>query len=565
MGFFTSIFGTDEKVKRLTDMFATFNTTMQSSLKMNQEQLVTIQQLSSDIGEMADRIGDMADRIVLTQQIQSANFVATQENTLAFFGITQTPVSSESLNLIPDVTSIATNTTDEIFKLSIGSFQTMTKMITPFSAPTLAWTSKLSGENTLGAMVLSMSKTMQSMMELSNEYVNTVIKLTHDVGEMAGRIGEMSDRIIETKELQDENFIATEQNALLLAGVNGTATSTDSGAAQSVSVGAAEVVNESVTDRDSGFTTILSASDSIGRLADGIGATADLMVARNINPEAFVATAINSTSGVLDFDNSSILQMAIEFNALMAKMTMSVMTSGGALNAMVEMFESANDIVRYMIGINERFVNTALALSDDIGTMADRIGEMSDRIVETQGVLSPLYLGEGVPSVSNDTVEVQQVSISTPPVDMSMLTDMTNSLNGALFEFATQRPADNDAFFDAFESMFATANETMQMMSSVNTTFLNATLELSYDIGLMADRIGEMSDRIVETQILQSENFLATQDAALSLSDIFDTQSDEMDALLPPSEMAYEDSFYASSYEITSQIIPVEPINEHLI
>ncbi len=36
-------------------------------------------------------------------------------------------------------------------------------------------------------------------------------------------------------------------------------------------------------------------------------------------------------------------------------------------------------------------------------------------------------------------------------------------------------------------------------------------LQLSKDIGTMADRIGTMSDRIVDTQVIQSKNFNATQ------------------------------------------------------
>lgn len=542
-----SLTHTQENIDKLTSMFVTFNTTMQTAIQMNEKQLQTILHLSSDIGTMADRIGDMSDRIIITQQIQSPNFVASENNAIAFISLatsntTTLSVNNDALNVIPDITSSMTSTTNSMFQASIDAFEGVTSMISPLSTPTLPWITSLSNETSIGTMLLSMSQTMQSMMSLSTQYANTVIQLTHDIGTMAQRIGDMSDRIIETKELQDENFIATEENFLTAVGM--IAAPSDDGEMNTLpdstaiismdDVAPATTINPDPVDRTSGFETILSASDAIGQLADGIGSTADLMVDRNINPEAYIATALNSTDGVLNLDNTSITQMTSEFNTLISRMSLSILTAGSALDAMVAMFDSANEIIRTMITINERFVNTVLALSDDIGTMADRIGDMSDRIVETQGILSPTYQGESLPSVSTDSVALTGASLineeTTVPVEMSMLTNMTESLGNVLVQMGTHSAIDNETFFDIFESMFVTANETMQMMSDVNSTYLNAILKLSDDIGLMSERIGEMSDRILQTQVLQSENFLATEENFLEgVSLLIDTDNLEPD------------------------------------
>lgn len=62
-------------------------------------------------------------------------------------------------------------------------------------------------------------------------------------------------------------------------------------------------------------------------------------------------------------------------------------------------------------------------------------------------------------------------------------------------------------------SMFDSANETMQIFIEQSPLYMETILTLSDDIGSMADKI-------IETQIIQSPNFLATQENVLSFVNI---------------------------------------------
>ena len=99
---------------------------------------------------------------------------------------------------------------------------------------------------------------------------------------------------------------------------------------------------------------------------------------------------------------------------------------------------------------------------------------------------------------------------TTQVVDVSMLNDSTN-LSFKLLETSA-------ALLSLSESMLNNA-------SMANSEYVQAMLQLSTDIGTMVDRIGEMADRIVETeyeigymadrivttQELQNSNVVATQ------------------------------------------------------
>jgi len=83
------------------------------------------------------------------------------------------------------------------------------------------------------------------------------------------------------------------------------------------------------------------------------------------------------------------------------------------------------------------------------------------------------------------TTTQDQCVPSTQVVDVSMLNDTTN-LSFKLVESSA-------AMLSLSESMLANA-------SMANSEYVQAMLQLSTDIGTMADRIGDMADRIVETE-----------------------------------------------------------------
>jgi len=103
----------------------------------------------------------------------------------------------------------------------------------------------------------------------------------------------------------------------------------------------------------------------------------------------------------------------------------------------------------------------------------------------------------------------------------------SNSLNDST-DLSASLVQESKALLDLSESLVAAG-------STANTEYVNAMLQLSQDIGDMADRIlemadkilimaddiGDMADRIVETQRIQSENVALTQANLLKAQENF--------------------------------------------
>jgi len=85
---------------------------------------------------------------------------------------------------------------------------------------------------------------------------------------------------------------------------------------------------------------------------------------------------------------------------------------------------------------------------------------------------------------------------------------------------------DMNTYMDLFILMFENSDMTIDAMIDQIPSYLNTMLRLSNDIGLMADRINEMASRIVDTQVIMSENFLVTQQNAVSLMSLLTENSD---------------------------------------
>lgn len=509
-----------KNMETIAEMFETFNVTAQEMIHMNAEYLTTIQRLSDDIGTMADRIGDMADKIVDTQVIQSPNFLSTQANALAIMGvINNSHVSSQS------------SINSDIFSGLISTVQTSITLpsITVPTLPTIVLP-----ESSIATMFISFSETMKSMIDLNAQYLNTIIKLSNDVGKMTFRIGEMSDRIVDTMALQSDNFSATLSNASAL-------TSTPTG------------VTQTSVEQSTSNTTLENTT---------------------------VAQQPSQAKSVSLIDS-----MSTSFYSLVDGITSSSQTSGDSLSGIVAMFNAANDIVRTMIEMNTQFLKTVLVFSDEIGVMADRIGEMADQIVQIQDDLSPAFVAsqeavlgtpidntadavfastnEGLQTISDSMIialsGIQGGSNAlVAPVDMSLIGEMTVGFVSMLQGISTSSLSDVN--MDNIAVMFETANETVRLMMGMNDEYMSAILRLSDDIGTMADRIDVMADRIVETQVIQSENFLATQENTLTFLDLMETSSsiDGLTSSVTSDNMATAQATYDSasqpnvSYEYTA-------------
>lgn len=242
--------------------------------------LTAMLELSDDIGTMADRIlemadrilamadniGTMADRILVTQQVQSANLaltqgslLTTQQNMVALsqsvssiiYNVSLGLIVAESDVLLDDMTVV--NLTSENMAQELEGLQASTALMVTGVVDLYTWMSVSSQ----GASHYIDGDTLTALGDLSNIYaalafsletyaatINdlapstdsavladstaALLRLTADIGLMAGRIMEMVDKIIvmadniglmaasivATQELQQTNIELTESSLL---------------------------------------------------------------------------------------------------------------------------------------------------------------------------------------------------------------------------------------------------------------------------------------------------------------------------------------------------------------
>ena len=243
-----------------------------------QAALSAMLRLSNDIGVMADRIlemadkilimanniGEMADRILLTQQIQSSNMaltqafiLSTQENMIALNVTVDTSIYNNPLSdLITTGNTLSTdmdntqlsqsNMASELagFENRINSYLAgVVSLLTIVNSDssiashyingdTLTMLGDLSTVNS--ALAKSLNRYAEEISSMAagtdnavlNDSVYSMLRLSRDIGVMAGRIvemgnkiyvmadniGLMSVRIVETQDLQQSNLNLTQSN-----------------------------------------------------------------------------------------------------------------------------------------------------------------------------------------------------------------------------------------------------------------------------------------------------------------------------------------------------------------
>ena len=223
-------------------------------------------ELSSDIGTMADRILEMADRIlvmadnillmadriILTQQIQNANvaltqasLLTTQQNMVALsdsissiiYNVTLGLVVADANNLLDDMAVL--NLTSENMATELSRLEASTSLMVTGMVDLYTWMSVSSQ----GASHYINGDTLTALGDLSNIYAGlsfaletyaatindlapltdtvilsdataSMLRLTADIGLMAGRIMEMVDKIIVMADnvgLMADNIVLTQQ------------------------------------------------------------------------------------------------------------------------------------------------------------------------------------------------------------------------------------------------------------------------------------------------------------------------------------------------------------------
>lgn len=222
-------------------------------------------ELSDDIGAMADRILEMADRILvmadnilimadrilITQQLQSANIaltqasiLTTQENMVALsysmstiaYNVTLGQLDINAETLLDDMYMI--NLTSDNMARELERLQATTQLMVITVSDLYGWVSETSqvashyinGEtlthfgdlshiyNNLASALVFYSNTINQLAPMTSapilsDATAAMLRLTADIGLMAGRIMEMTDKIIVMADnigLMADNIVATQ-------------------------------------------------------------------------------------------------------------------------------------------------------------------------------------------------------------------------------------------------------------------------------------------------------------------------------------------------------------------
>ncbi|MGE0738472.1 hypothetical protein, partial [Sulfurimonas sp.] len=469
----------------ISSMFAMMNETAQDMIEMSPEYMATILRLSDDIGLMADRIGEMADRIVETEVIQSANFLATQQNTMELITMLSEDSSyeqmmGESFSMVMDNLLKLQSAMDDVSSMS------------------------------------SMTTVVPSDLYLLNDF---------------GEIVKMSESELYNSDGSVSIAPFLENNTMLVG--------------YTIPLGSSMTLPEllSMTQmvEGSGFTL-----EQLPMFADATS----IMDINSFMGSMFSADSLSMMDLPLDQFNQMIqgfeshlgseaspMEMMGQTMGSMMYAFMSGMTQSDTAQTPLEFAELMGEMVReFMIGVTGEESAPAGAMGEMMGSMmgsfmasitGDELTPMSSFTQTMMGSFTRLA----------DTATANILTMMDPAHDL-----MATFVDGM------------DANMELFVSMFNTANGTIEELIEQTPLYLDTMLRLSDDIGLMAGRINEMADRIVDTQVIMSENFLATQTNAMELMSILNENSQFL------SEMMGSDAFTGMMESLTGAVDTLDTI-----
>ncbi len=447
----------------------------------------------------------------------------------------------------------------------------------------------------IASMFDSANGTMQSMIELSPEYMETILRLSDDIGLMAGRIDEMADNIVDTIDLQSTNFEVTQTNTLeliemlnanspeyiellgetafntMMVDLGKIETSLD-GISERVKAETATIFPSDLYVQDilTGELVKMSEADMISENGSFVDITQlletnSMMVAYTIpmNETMTLADLIEMTTVVEDSafsmemlpmfgENNSIIDINSFMNMALNPETLSMMSMpvdqfnesmlvyqeqmtqsdspfdamGQTMGTMMMSFmegmttsegeetplvfaETMGEMVReFMIGATGGNEEPAAAMGEMMGSMMGSF--MSSMTLDDETPMTQFTdtMSNMMSSFSTDMTQ-SMLNVIDPTTDL--LNTVLNGINGNM---------------DLIESMFDTANGTVEALIEQSPVYLETMLRLSDDIGLMADRINDMADKIVETEVILSETFLTTQTNSLEIISSVNEQSE---------------------------------------
>ena len=583
----TMMSGMDGNMEIIASMFQQANDTAGLMIEQSPLYMETMLRLSDDIGSMADRIGDMADNIVDTQIIQSSNFLATQDNALELI---ETLMGQESML----VDMMGQMNFDSMMASLQGSADVVSGLISMSESfpSTLYAEDIISGDVTqiLEADILNADGSSVDITQILGSdtlLVGYTIPnaQTMDLGSLLSLTTMIEGG---TFSLEDLPMIPTDDGSMISISEMSSMMKSMMGmfmGSQMTSTDGSMMDMSAMQDMMAPFMDMMGSfmggmnMDSMMPMMSGMMET---MIEMMSNPE-MMDSMTGMSSSMMDMMSTSMSAMPIDSfgsmaGALMDTFTQEILLDGNPMDNMANTMGSmmisfmdgmtGNDseapaqefaltmgemINQFMVGVTGGNEDPAAAMGDMMGSMmggmmAGMTGDHETPLDSFTGTMSNM-MGSFMTDMATSTATVMA------PMD-NMLSTFINGIDG------------NMVFI---ESMFNTANDTALSLIEQSPEYMTTILRLSDDIGLMANRINEMSDRIVDTQVIQSENFLATQANSLALiemltrdearfiaelgADSFNLMMDNltsaqasMDSLMPMPEVSMDDIFASQLY-----------------
>nr|WP_321265750.1 hypothetical protein [uncultured Sulfurimonas sp.] len=559
----TMMSGMDANMAIITSIFEQANDTAGLMIEQSPLYMETILRLSDDIGLMADRIGDMADNIVDTQVIQSSNFLTTQDNTLELIEMLTSQESmltdmmgAESFASMMENLQGSADMLGTLMQEPQSMLQDMASMLYVVDADGVM--SQISEAELMDAMQNSVS--IEEFLNGSELLVGYTIQNTPNM-----TLGDMMNY---TSIIEDG--FSMENLPMFSLGESGN----DS------SIADMSAMMNSMMGMFLGAQNASGDTISMDAMMDPSAMQA-LMPTDMMNPEMMepFMNMMNSFMSNMDMPME-------EFNTMMQGMMESMMSSGmmdsmaGMMDTMMEMMStsmSAMPIEAFgeMMGVMmDTFTEEFTSSEDPFENMANTMGSMMYEFMngmtgnesEQPAQEFALTMGEminqfmvGLTGGNEDPAQAMGdmmgsmmgsmmagmtgnsdaplESFTTSMSDMmgSFMTNMSNSMvtvMDPMTDMMNTMMSGMDANMAIIASMFEQANDTAGLMIEQSPLYMETILRLSDDIGLMADRIGDMADNIVDTQVIQSSNFLATQDNALELIEMLTSQESMLSEMM---------------------------------
>ncbi|MDY0194924.1 MAG: hypothetical protein RBR33_02550 [Sulfurovaceae bacterium] len=525
-----------ERMQNSDDPFVEMANTMGSMMYSFMDGL-TGNTSEASIGEFALKMGEAIHQFMIGLTGSDENFAQTLGDMMGT--MLGSMMSKMTGNTEAPLQSFMTIMNDSISRFMNEMSTNINSIISPIIDMMNTMLTSIDGNiETIETMFAATNETMQSMIEMSPEYMMTILRLSDDIGLMADRIGEMADKIVDTQVIQSENFLTTQENAIRLI---------------EILLSQPEPI-QSMAGFDVLVWDITSAIDTLQSISNGYDVFPDNLYIQDSSgtletvpeiTEPFVSMMeifVNEMMVlIMDTFTSEFLTEGNLFDNMantMGSMMYSFMDglTGNTSEASIEEFAltMGEAIHQFMIGLTGSDENFAQTLGDMMGTM---LGSMMSKM--TGNTEAPL---QSFMTIMNDSISrfMNEMSTNINSI-ISPIIDMMNTMLTSI-----------DGNIETIETMFAATNETMQSMIEMSPEYMMTILRLSDDIGLMADRIGEMADKIVDTQVIQSENFLTTQENAIRLIEILLSQPE------PIQSMA---GFDVLVWDITSAIDTMQSIS----